>query len=302
VTVLERPASRADLPAIVELWLAFDTAVRGFPDSDESDVTQDWDTPGFDLEKSTRVLVDDGRLVGYALVNGTETDSTVHPDRFGQGLEERLARWVETAAAPGTVLEHFAPVALPVLNDVLATCGWSPARTFWRMRIAHDTPAPAPTWPAGVVVRGFDVERDARQVHALVQTAFADIGGEHARTFEEWSVSVLDPVRLEPSLYLVAEDDGELVGAAVTQDMASDYGFVRQLAVPRAHRGRGTGRALLLEAFARHAARGLPRTELGVDAANRTGATRLYESVGMRISEEFTRWEKQVPAGGRPGR
>jgi hypothetical protein len=38
--------------------------------------------------------------------------------------------------------------------------------------------------------------------------------------------------------------------------------------------------------------RGKPRVSLGVDAANPTGATRLYESVGMRVLSEEAAYRK----------
>ena len=95
-----------------------------------------------------------------------------------------------------------------------------------------------------------------------------------------------------------------MVGAALTQDVG-DYGYVRQLAVAPSQRGRGVGLALLHESFARHRARALPATALGVDAANPTGALALYERAGMRVVEQFTRWDRPAPHPpwpGRPGR
>jgi mycothiol synthase len=293
VTVTERPATRADLAAVLQLWLAFDVEVRGFPDSDETDVLGDWDVPGFDLGRQTLVLEDDGALVGYAVVSGDETDSTVHPDRFGQGLEERLLAWIEGAAEPGLRVHHYSPVSLLALQDAFAARGWEPARRFWRMRIDHSGPGAVPEWPAGVSVRDFDLDGDARLAHRMVQDCFADIGSHTERSWDEWSVAMLAPERFDPALYLVAVEGDEVVGLCLSQDL-TDYGFVRQLAVPRPHRTRGIGRALLHESFARHRARGLTQTQLGVDSDNASGATRLYESVGMRISEDFTRWEKTV--------
>lgn len=293
MSVTQRPATRDDLDAVLALWIDFDTAVRGFPDSDAADVTGDWDAPGFDLEKHTLLLEDGPEVVGYALVHETEVDSTVHPSRFGQGLEERLLGWIEGAVAPGTTVQHVVPSVLGDLPALFSGRGWQATTTYWRMRIDHDAPAVPPLWPERVVVRDLEPDRDARAVHALVQTAFADIGGEVERSFEQWSLGVLDPARFLAPLCLVAERDGELVGALVSQDL-EDYGFVRQLAVPRALRGQGLGRALLLESFIRHRDRGLSQTQLGVNASNRTGATALYESVGMRVTEEFTRWEITV--------
>ncbi|MEO8330435.1 MAG: GNAT family N-acetyltransferase, partial [Candidatus Nanopelagicales bacterium] len=43
----------------------------------------------------------------------------------------------------------------------------------------------------------------------------------------------------------------------------------------------GIARALLFTAFAEYRSRGRTSVELGVDSSNETGATRLYESVGM---------------------
>lgn len=300
----DRPATRDDLAAVLDLWLRFDTTVRGFRDSDESDVLEDWDVPGFDLERQTLVLEHEGRLVGYAVVNGDEADSTVDPELFGRGLEQRLIAWVESAATPGTRVHHYSPVQLTALQDALAERQWHPGRRFWRMRIDHAGPEAAletPAWPAGVRVRDVDLAHDGETAYRLVQTAFVDIGSHTEQTWEQWSAAMLTSERVDPSLYLIAEDTtagtgsgaGEVVGVCLAQDV-SDYGFVRQLAVPRAHRGRGIGRALLLEAFRRHRDRGLPQSQLGVDSSNASGATRLYESIGMRVSEDFTRWEKQL--------
>ena len=58
------------------------------------------------------------------------------------------------------------------------------------------------------------------------------------------------------------------------------------------HDHRGLGRALLLRAFQDFRARGFHEVGLGVDAASLTGATRLYESVGMRVTSQFDIYEK----------
>lgn len=291
--MIERPAARTDLAAVLDLWVRFDVAVRGVADSDEVDVLRDWDLPGFDMDRCTLVLEDDGEIVGYAVVSSEETDSTVAPERFGEGLEQRLIAWIEAAADPGLRVHHYAPVGLTALEDAFGEQGWEPARRFWRMRIDHDGPVPTPAWPEGVTVRDFDRDADGPMAHRLVQTAFADIGSHTERSWDDWRHAMLDPARFDAGLYLVAEQDGDVVGLCLTQDLG-DYGSVPQLAVPRAHRGRGVGRALLLESFRRHRERGLPSTQLGVDSDNASGATRLYESVGMRVSEDFTRWEKQL--------
>ena len=66
------------------------------------------------------------------------------------------------------------------------------------------------------------------------------------------------------------------------------------LGVRRPWRGRGVGRALLLHTFGEFHRRGVDRVSLGVDAENPTGATRLYESVGMNTVLEQSVYEKSL--------
>ena len=285
--MIERPATRDDLRAVVELFGAYDLAFRGGVDTDETDFTDDWDAPGFDFAASTLVLDDGGRLVGYATVVEEYADVMTPGDRTD--LLPRLLDWVERRPGP---LEHYVPDPDSTRNDLLAARGWQPARRFWRMRRELDGPVPDPVWPDGVTVRTYDRPRDDEAVHALITTSFREIGGQHERTLEQWRGYLLDTERFDPALYLVAEDGGQLVGAALGQVVGVDYGFVRQLAVAPSHRGRGLGLALLHESFRRHAARGLPACVLGVDAGNPTGALDLYEKAGMRVVEQFTRWDR----------
>ena len=289
--MLSRPATRADLQAVVDLFCAYDVAFRGGPDTDETDLTDDWELDGFSFERQTLVLEDDGRVVGYATVVEEYADAVTTRDRGD--LLPQLLDWVEAHDGP---LEHYVPDPDSARNAVMAARGWLPARRFWRMRVEHEGPPPRPAWPAGVVVRDYRRPDDDVAVHRLVTTAFAEIGGQHDRTLEAWRGFLVASERFDPQLYLVAEVDGRVVGAALSQDTAGEYGFVRQLAVDPAHRGRGLALALLHECFARHVARGLPATALGVDAGNPTGALALYEKAGMRVHEQFTRWDR--PAAG----
>ncbi len=66
--MIERPASRDDLRAVVDLFCAYDVAFRGGVDTDDTDFTDDWDKPGFDWAASTLVLEEDGTVVGFATV------------------------------------------------------------------------------------------------------------------------------------------------------------------------------------------------------------------------------------------
>jgi ribosomal protein S18 acetylase RimI-like enzyme len=68
--------------------------------------------------------------------------------------------------------------------------------------------------------------------------------------------------------------------------------MVAAIGVRRPWRGRGLGRALLLHTFGEFHRRGVNRISLGVDTENPTGATKLYESVGMHVELEDVVFEK----------
>lgn len=289
--MIERPATTADLPGVTELWVRFEAATRGFVETEESSVRTDWEAANFDLARDSLLLVDGERVVGYAVTDDDgDADSVADPDRAGEGLEERLLGWLERQAdARGTPLHHYWDAGDAAADTRFRKRGWQPGRTYWRMRVDLDAQTPEPMWPSGVTVRSLAPERDGPAAHALVRTAFADIGdGSGQRTFEQWSALMLAPDRFDPELSLVAEDEGELVTVSMGE-VLPESGFVRQLAVPRAHRGRGLALAMLHETFRRAARKGLPAVVLGVDAANATGAVKLYERAGMRVVEEFTR-------------
>jgi ribosomal protein S18 acetylase RimI-like enzyme len=71
---------------------------------------------------------------------------------------------------------------------------------------------------------------------------------------------------------------------------------VVELGVLEPHRGIGIGRALLRRVFAELAARGRTIVKMNVDGENRMGATRLYESVGMRPRRSWRFYEKKIDA------
>ena len=284
--VTERPATRDDLRAVVDMFCAYDLAFRAGVDTDETDFTDDWDKPGFDWAASTLVVEDDDRVVGYATVVEEYADAMTVPGR--EDLLPSLLDWVERHGSP---VEHYVPDPDTARGALLEARGWQPERRFWRMRRPLDGDLPEPVWPDGVTMREYRRPEDDEAVHRLITTSFREIGGQHERSLEEWKGFLLETERFDPSLYLVAETGGEVVGAALSQPMGEDYGFVRQLAVAPSQRGRGLGLALLHECFRRHAARGFPAAVLGVDAGNPTGALDLYEKAGMRVHEQFTRWD-----------
>ena len=71
-----------------------------------------------------------------------------------------------------------------------------------------------------------------------------------------------------------------------------NQGWVEDLGVLRQHRGRGVGRALLLEGIYGLERAGCGSVLLDVDAENPTGALYLYRSVGFRLYDKTAAWRK----------
>jgi mycothiol synthase len=292
-----RPATDADLDAVVALCRRCDVADLGEPDTEPDDIQAAWRRPGFDRSRDTvLVLTGAGEVVGYGDVfDGREAFGMVDPGWRGRGIGAWLLRRIERMARErdGRSLEVSAPGADRAFRELAEREGYRQGRSSWLMRLDMDAPPPAPAWPDGVAVRPFVREADARAVHRLVQDAFADIGNQPARSFEFWERTSLDRDDFDPSLWFLAVAGGELVGANLCLSGPTG-GFVAQLAVRRDRRGRGLGLALLRHGFAELYRRGERHVWLYVDTENRTGATRLYKRAGMRVEHRFDFWVKRL--------
>lgn len=88
------------------------------------------------------------------------------------------------------------------------------------------------------------------------------------------------------TLWFLAVEGEEIAGFV----LGGPDGYVSDLGVRPAWRGRGLGSALLGHAFDAFAARGTPAAALHVDTANLTGALRVYRRAGMRPEPAFTIW------------
>lgn len=80
----------------------------------------------------------------------------------------------------------------------------------------------------------------------------------------------------------------------VVGEIIDAIGWIDDVGVKAASRGRGIGRALLDNGFRLLAERGVDRVQLNVDSENATGATRLYERADMTIRRSFDCYEKRL--------
>ena len=286
-----RPATRDDFDAIADVFRAADEAASGRPSSIDVVTVEGW-LQTASLSTNTWLLEEDGSVVAaaFAQLFGELGNSAgvVRPSARGRGLGARLAELVETRLTEeGARRIHTWTIAGDTAaDDLFRARGFTEARRFWDMAIEFEAEPAEPAVP----VERF-AEHDAPAFHKALEEAFSEHWEHEGEPFEEWWSRQRRRENYDPSLWFVIRDGDELAGVARNEARPLS-GYVGALGVRRAWRGRGYGRALLLHSFREFRRRGLPRATLGVDASNATGATRLYESVGMHVEQENVVWEK----------
>jgi ribosomal protein S18 acetylase RimI-like enzyme len=126
-----------------------------------------------------------------------------------------------------------------------------------------------------------------------MEDAFSEHFGFEAVDLETWVKAWTGSPSWQPQLVTLATIDGAIVGGVVA--FVSDtpgLGWVADIGVLEAHRGRGIAHVLLMRSFSDLAARGCTRVRLNVDSENASGATRLYDRVGMTVRREWLVFEK----------
>lgn len=145
---------------------------------------------------------------------------------------------------------------------------------------------PEPERPEGVAVRTFELA-DAEAVHALLDEAYGGWdAGYVPLAHEDWQRVMTGDAEFDPTVWWLAERGGALAGCALWWSS----GWLKDVVVRESERGRGLGAALIRLGFAEFARRGVRRVGLKVDAANPTGAPRLYGLLGFVTEQREQLW------------
>jgi GNAT superfamily N-acetyltransferase len=285
-----REARASDAGSILAVGVARDVADLGAPDWTLADVRDEMAA----ADRAWVVEDERGEVVAAALLASGDARVLVHPDACGQGIGTHLRELVEQAAVPGTLLMQPVHGSNDVARSLLVAAGYEATQHYWRMGMTLDHGLPASAWPPGITPRGYAGGHELA-VHALVEEAFSEIPGNVPEAFEQWRANSVGRAHFAPDLSTLAfASDGSLAGAALCERWDGDEGFVAYLATARTWRGRGLGRALLVDALVGMRAAGLVRAALAVNGRNRS-ATALYESVGMTVESHADRYDKQMP-------
>jgi mycothiol synthase len=276
----------ADLDATFHVFADAELEDSGVLALEPADIEAEWSRPSMDLARDTVGVLDGDRLVGAAEVarRGTRAEVAVHPHARGRGIGTWLAAWTERRArdlgaeqigqsAPrGSAPHHF-----------LEARGYEVAWTSWVLELPPGAEVPARPLPDGYLLTTPEDERGHRAAHAVIDAAFGEWSDRAGQTFEDWAAGTVRRSDFEPwQLRVVEHATAGVVGACFTRLDGAGCAFVWQVAVDRAHRGRGLAQALLADGFAAARERGAVRGELSTDS--RTGALDLYLRVGMRVA------------------
>lgn len=288
----ERAATMDDLPAIAALSARWETAWLGVVENDEDEVRETFERCE-PLPEHTRVVIDSGTVVGAAWWHGHESTLLIDPTVGTDAVRTALLDWLDAGSIDH--LDVFGEDA--DLRAALAARGWRHDRSAFDLirPITPDWTLDEPRWADGIEVRDLGPD-DGEAVHRLlyVDAAWAEVPGHPERPFDEWRRLFLTPAD-RPEQQVLAWRGDRLVGVATGRVFSDGGGWIGQLAVAKDERGRGLGRALLLEGLRRRRAAGATTLGLSVQAENR-GALALYLSVGLVIEREWMNF--QPPAGG----
>jgi mycothiol synthase len=252
-----------------------------------------------DLEHDSWLLEEGERAVGGGwldrLPDSAFAVACVRPGAKGRGLGSWFAETFEVHARNlGFGLLRLGTIGADTgAHQLFERRGLREVRRHWEMAIDLADDPPPPVMSDGLAIDTFRTE-DARAFHAASAESFEDEWGHSPMAFDAWwEMRSKDP-QFDPSLWFLVRDGDEVAAVARCEGGRHGGGFVGMLGVRKPWRRRGLGKALLLHAFREFRNRGYERASLGVDSENPTGATRLYEAVGMHVESVFATFEKEL--------
>lgn len=287
---------------------AADVGVIGHAEDSREAIRANLTNPDAQRTEHRLVLTDAGEPVGLLVIEKDTATRTFFVDSYaapshghrvlgglvamGTSAAERLRGEGQWNAEAGVFAQDEAYI------EILEAAGFREVRRFWRMVIdlgpEHEG---VPTAPAGVTRTVVATDDDRRLLHRIDEESFAEHFGFAPRPYEEFLSWFGGRRDARTDLWWLAWLDGQPVGLCVMDDshVERGAGHVRTLGVLREARGRGIASWLLHSAFAQAAREGRRAVTLTVDAENTTGATALYEGVGMRAEQVILLYRRPLP-------
>lgn len=307
-----RPADAAAWVALIERCRAVDEGEEPVTPETLSDTLA---LPDVDADQDSWAIWDADTLIGYGLVTvagGPDQEGrlrcslngVIDPTRRREGLGTALMDLMEPRAAvlaaqrhPDAAAEWAAGGRIEghSVRKLLDARGYGIARYWHEMRVALPAPEADLTIPDGYEIRPAE-HADSEAVRAAHNEAFTDHWGSDPVDQVHWAVHwSAKTARLDLSRVAIAPD-GELVGYCMVDETEPGCAYVGILGTRQRARGQGIARLCLTASLVAAAEEGsYDRSELHVDSASPTGATRLYMQVGYKVNITVASYRKAVP-------
>jgi len=155
--------------------------------------------------------------------------------------------------------------------------------------------------PEGVEIRPVRSEHH-RTIFKAAEEAFRDEPNFAEELWTEDGLKYLSEWRaFRPEIWQVAWAGDEVAGAVMNviddeenKKFKRNWGYTMAIFVSRPYRNRGLASALIARSFEVLKREGVDEAALGVDYENPSGARRLYERMGFRLFQQYTRYRKPL--------
>ena len=309
--------SEADLAPIVDMLNACEAVDQHDEGISIEELRSEFTSPGLDVARDIRLwYAADDALVGFGQLwipaEGDVADGflwfKVHPDSRDVGIENEIILWGEERMRE-VGRERGKPAVLRAgsrENDEARVAlferhAMTVARYFWRMGRPLQDPIPEPQLPEGYTLSYVHGHEDVEPWIAAFNQSFIDHYNHHDMVARDRLHRMSDPHYVAEQDLVAIAPDGSVaafcwcsINPIENQRSGRSEGWINILGTRRGHRNIGLGRAMLYAGLHRLKADGVETALLGVDGANPTGATRLYESAGFHKILTHVAYLKQL--------
>lgn len=293
-----RPARASDIETVFDLIATQRTIDFGNAMISMDDLKKRWDS--FDLENDTVTAFSEGQLAGYAELRDGDSPFIYLADRNNIDLgfqllslleQKAITRAKETIQLATQISEKNQP-----LLQVFASKGFHSNLSFLIMELSLNERPASPQWTSGIRVRTFERGLDEQVTYQTDEEAGKDKGYHSPLSYEGWVKRMgMDREDFDASIWFLACAGNDVAGVALNaHDREVGTVWVDHLSVGREWRNKGIGKALLVYSFGEFYKRGLKTVKLSVDSKSLTNAPRLYESVGMKIVQQYHIYKKEL--------
>lgn len=308
-----------DAGVVADLFNLCSQEILGKNEFEAGELTAGWETGSIDMEKDTLMVFDQDKLIAYGDIWGILPPYVrvniwirVHPAYKNQGIGWALNESLEQRAMEITqqAQENLQIFTVSYMNvkdqasiQLLEDRNAKPVRYSYVMEGELPREQVSVDLPPEMTIRKID-PTEWKKCYYLKEETFEDHWGHIDTTEEEglkeFQAEHLGDPNYDPDLWFAAEIDREMVGMIFgncSTPFGKDYGWVSILGVKRTYRHKGVGKALMLHFFNKIQQKGSTKVGLSVDTGSLTGATRLYEAVGLHVIERYVRMEKILREG-----